>query len=158
MPRRPLPEHLRRPVGRPAVHDWPYLLNGERHHLRPGLDFHCTTESMRAQLYERARAANVKVSVRKVHDELWVEADRNRPASDTTQKYDWDLLLDGKVHQLRFNHDFTAKPESFRVYARQVAGTRGVKLSIKAMGDSLFLQAIHPKPDLSDLPFEIEGF
>lgn len=154
----PLPAHLRRPVGRPAVYNWALLLNGERHELVPGVDFTCSAASMRSQLYERAKDANVKVSVRKVHDRLYVEADRTRAAGDTAAKYDWDSLLDGEVHQLRAGRDFTSKPESFRVYARQVATDRGVKITIKSMGDTLFLQATKPKPDLSALPFEMEQF
>ena len=54
--------------------------------------------------------------------------------------------------------DFASKPESFRVYARQVAASRGVKVSIKTIGGTLFLQALKPKPDLSALPFEMEEF
>lgn len=154
----PLPAHLRRPVGRPAVYNWALLLNGECHQLVPGVDFTCSAESMRSQLYERARAAEVKVSVRKVHDRLWVEADRSKKPSDSAAKYDWDSLFDGEVHQLKPGVDFASKSESFRVYARQVAASRGVKVSIKTIGGTLFLQALKPKPDLSALPFEMEEF
>lgn len=158
MPKKPLPPALRRPVGRPAIYPWNFWLNGDSHNIRPGDDFDCTLDSMRAQLYERARAAGFKVSVRRSHDGLMIRADRATSSSAPAAKYDWDKLLDGKVHQLRAGVDFTSKPNSFRVYARTVAAERGAKVSIKAMGDSLFLQAILPGPDLSGLPLEMEGF
>jgi hypothetical protein len=70
-------------------------------------------------------------------------------------KYDWDTLLNGQTHQLRLGLDVTVPRTSFDAYARQVARGRGYSLSIKKLGDSLFLKATR-KPNLADLPLEVE--
>jgi hypothetical protein len=157
MPRKKLPPHLRRPVGRPPVYPWDRWLDGETHTLESGTHFQCSLSSFRTQLYQQARARGHKVTIKRIHDDhILIRADRGR-ANGNPQKYDWDTLFDGEIHQLRANIDFTSKPSSFRAYAREVAGDRGVRVSIKSLGDSLFVQAILPEPDpLDDLPFQIE--
>jgi hypothetical protein len=122
------------------------------------VDFQCTVPSLRTQLYQQARERGHKITVQRMYgDQLIIRAEKNG-ANGTPQKYDWDTLLNGEVHQLRSGIHFQSKPSSFKAYARQVAGDRGVRISIKSLGDSLFLQAILPEPDpLTDLPFDIEG-
>lgn len=145
-------------------------MDGEPHLIHEGTDFRCPINILRSQAYQNAATRKRKVSIKKVRDgEYKIQA--RIPGQVQEQRYDWKLLLDGEVHQLRARVDFTAKPESFRAYAREVAAARGLRLSIKSLGDSVFLQAIRePAPPvpaepirpsaeiLAELPFEMEGW
>lgn len=141
MPRKQLPEHLRRPPGRPQLYPWDTWLDGDAHVIRPEIDFDCDTESMRQQIYVRARRKGVKVSIRRLHDGFIVQADLQNKPLGADARYDWDRLLNGAVHVLAIGKDVHSKPESFRSYARQVARSRGLSLSCKRTGDLLLLQA-----------------
>lgn len=133
-----------------------------------GEDFQCPIQSLRAQAYQKAALRQARVSVLKQRNGVYtIQA---RALEDPKRnRYDWDALLDGEVHQLRLGVDILAKPTSFQVYARQVAVERGLRVSIKSLGDSLFLQAIRepappaptepPRPSaevLAELPFEMD--
>lgn len=173
MPRKRLPEHLRKPVGRPAIYPWDSWFDGKPHCIRPGADFDCDIESMRQQIYQRAKAKKIRVSVRRAQDSLIVEARLNAPLAGPAAKYDWNTLLDGEVHQLRIDRDIEAKLANFRSYARVVARDRGKRLITRQVGSLLILSAVprdapvdphagakleppKPEPSINDLPFLIE--
>lgn len=143
-----------RPPGRPQVYDWDTLLDGKEHRLSRGVSFTCTPASLKTQAYSAAKRRGVRVTIRQL-DDVWFSVQATTSQGRT--EYDWDRLLDGEVHQLRSGVDFSAKPQSFQAHARQVAASRGLSVSIKRLGDTLFLQAKQPKPNLSDLPFEMES-
>lgn len=166
MPRKPLPDHLRRPVGRPTYYPWDRWFDGSPHDIEPVADFDCTVDSMRQQIYAVARARGVKVSVRRVHGGLRVRVDLQKERTGSSSKYDWDDLLDGKEHILQIGKDITAEPYSFRIYARSVARGRGLRLMTRTLGNVIVVQAERkgpppPDPLLSETPFDpmslIEG-
>lgn len=141
MPRKKLPDHLRRPPGRPQVYPWERWFNGESHILEPSVDFDCQPTSLRTQIYHRAKADGLVVRVMTAHDRVVVKADRSKARDGSSVKYDWDKLLDGETHTLNVGVDLTAKPSSFRVYARNVAKERDLSLQIRQIGDQLILRA-----------------
>lgn len=157
MPRKKPPGYTPRPVGRPRVYPFDTWFDGSAHALRPGVDYKCTRESMRTQLYQAAKAAGVTVSVRnRDMGVLLVQAKRGNQAR---AHHDWDTLFNGDTHQVRLDL-IDAKPTSFRTYARQVAKERGKRLTIKTIGNSVFLQATPLEPvehdPYADLPFLME--
>lgn len=171
MPRKQLPAHLRRPVGRPTVYPWKTWFDGQVHIIEPVADFDCDVESMRQQVYLRARKDKVRVVVRRAHEGLAIQAVLNQPVRGAAAKYNWDHLLDGNVHQLNVDRDITGKVSNFRIYARSVARDRGQRLVTRLVGNLLILQAfqrdaavvpaaaeLEPAPanPLDELPFAIE--
>lgn len=145
------------PPGRPAKYPWKKWFDGERHFIQPGSDFNCSIESMRQQLYARAKRADRKLEVRRYGTGLTIQASEVGTAS--TAKYNWDDLLNGDTHVLLAGAHFTSSPESFRQYARKKAQERGAKLESRLVGGTLTIRAVLPKaPDnpLGNLPFEIE--
>lgn len=164
MPRKPLPDHLRRPVGRPSVYPWDSWLDGRQHDIEPEVDFDCTVDSIRQQIYAAARARGVKVSVRRIHNGLRMQVDLQKERTGSSAKYDWDNLLDGKEHVLQVGKDIKAQPYSFRIYARSVARERGLRLITRTTGNIILVRA-EPKdapratpvdPLLAEQPFELE--
>jgi len=171
MPRKKLPAHLRRPVGRPTLYPWSTWFDGQMHIIRPEVDFDCSVESMRQQVYLRARKEKIRVAVRQAHDGLVVEAVPNTPAE--VHRYDWDTWLDGEVHQINIKDEIRGKLSNFRAYARIVAHDRGLRLISRVVGSLLIVQAVPrdtpvvqnaaaklepapPAAPLDELPFAIE--
>lgn len=157
MPRKKLPEHLRRPPGRPDIYPWKTWLDGEQHLVQPRADYDCTDESMRQQIYIRARKEGVRVTVRKAHDGFLVQANRSRRPVGTTQKYDWDLLLDGQTHSLQVGKDITSKLSNFRAYARLQATERGLRLITRTIGPTLVIRAVPRTDNTPAATLEVPG-
>jgi hypothetical protein len=142
MPRKPTPEKARRQAGRPPIYPWATWLDGEQHLIEPRADYDCGDESMRQQIYMRARAENVRVSVRRAHGGFLVQAVRTQRPVGTNRKYDWDKLFDGAVHNLELGRDVHSTLSSFRTYARQQAADRDLRLITRTFGRTLVLQAV----------------
>lgn len=148
------------PPGRPAKYPWARWLNGTEHLILPGADFDGTLESMRQQVYTHARKKGIVVEIRRYGTGLAIRANVSAVRTEGGVKYDWDKLLDGHVHVLQVGRDISSTAESFRQYARRQAAERGGRITSRLVGNTLTMQAKFPpppKPDLSDLPFEVEG-
>lgn len=151
MPRKKDPNRIPQPPGRPRQYPWETWFNGEEHYLQRGVDFDykfpCTTESMRSQLYAKARELGVKVTIRTKGDvNLSVRALPQVGRTGSSAKYDWDRLLDGETHTLTLGLDILSRASSFRVYARQVARDRGLRVTMRQIGRDIYLKAIPPQP------------
>lgn len=142
MPRKPLPDHLRRPIGRPPKYPWDRWLDGQLHLIREQQDFDCSRDSMRQQIYIRARRDGQKVSVTYVdRDALHVQVAPEAQLAGARRKHDWDLLLDGKQHQLKVGTDVKGSVQNFRSYASSIAKDRNKFVSVQAAGGFIFIQA-----------------
>lgn len=51
------------PLGRPPVHDWDELLDGEVHILTKGTDYNCQETSFRTLIHRSAKARGLKARV-----------------------------------------------------------------------------------------------
>ena len=72
-------------------------------------------------------------------------------SSSRSSSYDWDAMLDGKVHVLEAGKDFTCKPATMKTRLRAVAkkkGLEGVRVAWydKVKGD-LVVQALVKAPE-----------
>lgn len=67
----------------------------------------------------------------------------NPPTTQFQPKYDWDTLLDRRIHILTPQEDFTATHQSMAIYLRQVAAKRGLKVVVKKcpITESLMMRA-----------------
>jgi hypothetical protein len=157
MPRKRDPNRLPQRPGRPSIYPWSDWLDQRTHVLERGVQYDCEAESLRRQLHKEATKRDLKVRVSNDGtDRLRVRA--YVPAEDrrSYDRYDWDSLLDGDAHVLRFGEDLHSKPNSFRVYARQVATARGLKVHIFFGDGVVTVQAIKGRPELDDSPIPIE--
>lgn len=156
MPRKRPKGYIPRPPGRPAKYPWKEWFDGEQHFIQPQVDFDGTVESMRQQIYTRARQDDLIVNVTRYGAGLVIKAGQAKRSEGP--RYDWDTLLNGETHSLTVGRDFDAQPESFRQYARRQAVARGGRLSSRLIGNTLMIRADIPRTHnpLDDLPFTIE--
>ena len=67
--------------------------------------------------------------------------------------YDWDTILDGNINVLEKGKDFTSKPGTFKMRARQVAKKLGLKVNTASDKDgNIIIQAY--KPDAAELEMD----
>jgi hypothetical protein len=52
------------------------------------------------------------------------------PRSSRRRRYDWDLILDGKLRELEWGVDFDCRPSSLAVTIRRAARQRGVAVVV----------------------------
>lgn len=57
-------------------------------------------------------------------------------------KYDWNVILDGKIHVLEQGTDYDAKSQSFGMQVRQAAKRKGVKVKVAVRKSEVVVQAI----------------
>jgi hypothetical protein len=57
-------------------------------------------------------------------------------------EYDWDSILDGKIHQLKQGEDFTAEPKTFVGAVARAANSRNLRVKRQIDGKVLVLQAV----------------
>jgi hypothetical protein len=74
--------------------------------------------------------------------------ERLPPRSAKRRRYDWDLILDGKLRELEWGVDFDCRPSSLAVTIRRAARERGVAVVVHSYlrGDRPFVavQAVGP--------------
>jgi hypothetical protein len=58
-------------------------------------------------------------------------------ASGFKSKYDWEQILDGKIHQLEEGSDFTAKTETMATLIRSAAKRRGKSVKVAKVENGL---------------------
>lgn len=157
MTRRRDPNRLPQRPGRPSIYPWSDWLDRKPHVLAYETHFDCAPESLRRQLHKEAAKRDLKVRVRTLDTgELRVQAYTPAEQKRSHDRYDWDTLLDGDAHVLRFGEDLHSKPNSFRVYARQVATARGLKAHIFFGEGVVTVQAIKGRSELDDLPLPVD--
>ena len=67
--------------------------------------------------------------------------------------YDWDTILNGNVNVLEAGKDFTSKPQTLKMRARQVAKKLGLKVNTASDKEgNVIIQAY--KPDASELEMD----
>lgn len=67
--------------------------------------------------------------------------------------YDWDTILDGNINVLEKGKDFTSKPGTFKMRARQVAKKLGLKVNTASDKEgNIIVQAY--KPDADELEMD----
>jgi len=64
------------------------------------------------------------------------------PGRSQSSTYDWDLWLDGRVHELVSGEDFTVATGSMRAMAFSRAKKIGVPMHTRATDNGLAIQAI----------------
>jgi len=52
------------------------------------------------------------------------------PRSDRRRRYDWDVILDGKLRELEWGVDFDCRPSSLAVTIRRAARVRGTTVVV----------------------------
>jgi hypothetical protein len=52
------------------------------------------------------------------------------PRSSRRRRYDWDLILDGRLWELEWGVDFDCRPSSLAVTIRRAARERGVAVVV----------------------------
>lgn len=52
------------------------------------------------------------------------------PRSSRRRRYDWDLILDGRLRELEWHIDFDCRPSSLAVTIRRAARERGVAVVV----------------------------
>ncbi len=67
------------------------------------------------------------------------------PGRDRASNYNWDLWLDGRVHELVDGEDFTVKLASIRAMAFARAKQLGVPLATRSTDNGLAVQALRTR-------------
>ena len=67
------------------------------------------------------------------------------PGRDRASNYNWDLWLDGRVHELIDGEDFTVKLSSIRAMAFARAKKLGVPIATRCTDNGLAIQAMRTR-------------
>ncbi len=67
------------------------------------------------------------------------------PGRSRASNYNWELWLDGRVHELIDGEDFTVAVDSIRAMAFTQAKRVGVPIHTRSTENGLAVQAIHPE-------------
>jgi len=67
------------------------------------------------------------------------------PGRDRASNYNWDLWLDGRVHELVDGEDFTVKLSSIRAMAFARAKKLGVPIATRSTDNGLAVQALRTR-------------
>ena len=67
------------------------------------------------------------------------------PGRDRASNYNWDLWLDGRVHELVDGEDFTVELASIRVMAFARAKKLGVPIATRSTDNGLAIQAMRTR-------------
>ena len=67
------------------------------------------------------------------------------PGRDRASNYNWDLWLDGRVHELIEGEDFTVELASIRAMAVARAKKLGVPISTRSTDNGLAIQAMRTR-------------
>ena len=67
--------------------------------------------------------------------------------------YDWDVILNGNINVLEKGSDFTCKPQTLKMRARQVAKKKGLRVQTSNDKDgNIVIRAYKPEPGTETTP------